>query len=192
MDPFIRSRPGGFWVTSSVLVVLAVTVWLSIEYWDWLRPKADTIRVIALVAGGVIAAMLALWRSLIAERQANAAQGQLKIAQLSLLNERYQKGAEMLGSGILAVRLGGIYALRRLAEEHPQEYHIQIMSLFCAFVRHPTNPEPHIESEPPLDIEAAMEAISLRDKSTIELENCAKFFYQPAQGETSLAVLGRA
>ena len=44
----------------------------------------------------------------------------------------------MLGSGVLAVRLGGIYALQRLAEEHPEQYHIQIMELFCAFVRFPT------------------------------------------------------
>ena len=30
------------------------------------------------------------------------------------------------------------YALQRLAEEHPERYHIQIMRLFCAFVRNPT------------------------------------------------------
>ena len=44
----------------------------------------------------------------------------------------------MLGSGVLSVRLGGIYALERLAKEHPEEYHIQIMELLCSFVRHPT------------------------------------------------------
>ena len=44
----------------------------------------------------------------------------------------------MLGSDLLAVRLGGIYTLQQLAEEHPEQHHIQIMRLFCAFVRHPT------------------------------------------------------
>ena len=52
-----------------------------------------------------------------------------------MLNERYQQGAEMLGSDVLAVRLGGIYALQRLAGEHPQQSHIQIMQAFCAFIR---------------------------------------------------------
>ena len=44
----------------------------------------------------------------------------------------------MLGNSILSVRLGGIYALQRLAEEYPEQYRIQIMQLFCAFVRNPT------------------------------------------------------
>ena len=43
----------------------------------------------------------------------------------------------MLGSGALSARLGGIYALARLAREHPEEYHIQIIRLLCAFVRNP-------------------------------------------------------
>ena len=73
-----------------------------------------------------------------AERQATTAQCQAETAQRSLLNERYQKGAEMMGSKVLSVRLGGIYALARLAREHPGDYHPQIMSLLCAFVRHPT------------------------------------------------------
>ena len=52
--------------------------------------------------------LLAVWRSIVAERQADT-------AQQSLLNERYQKGAEMLGNEVLSVRMGGIYALGRLA-----------------------------------------------------------------------------
>ena len=41
----------------------------------------------------------------------------------------------MLGSDVLAVRLGGIYALARLAREGAEDYHMQIMNLLCAFVR---------------------------------------------------------
>ena len=44
----------------------------------------------------------------------------------------------MLGSEQLSVRLGGIYALARLAREDPGDYHTQIMSLLCAFIRNPT------------------------------------------------------
>ena len=73
-----------------------------------------------------------------AERQADT-------ARLSLLNERYLKGAEMLGSEVLSVRLGGIYALQRLAEEHPGHYHLQVMNLFCAF-RAPSDKGPESRS----------------------------------------------
>ena len=59
-------------------------------------------------AAGLIALPLALWRGHVAEQQANA-------AQQSLRNERYQKGAEMLGSEVLSVRLGGIYGLQQFS-----------------------------------------------------------------------------
>lgn len=45
----------------------------------------------------------------------------------------------MLGSSILSVRLGGIYALRHLAIEHPEQYHVQVMEQLCAFIRGATD-----------------------------------------------------
>ena len=53
----------------------------------------------------------------------------------------------MLGSNALAVRLGGIYALERLAEDDPEHYHVQIMQLVCGFVRKPTEDEGVIERD---------------------------------------------
>ena len=47
----------------------------------------------------------------------------------------------MLGSDVLSVRLGGIYALQSLAEERPRQYCVQNMRLLCMFVRHPTKHE---------------------------------------------------
>ena len=46
----------------------------------------------------------------------------------------------MLGSEVLSVRLGGIYALARLAREHPEEYHVQIMRLLLCFCPKPNRP----------------------------------------------------
>lgn len=132
---------GAQWI-ASIVVVLVVGIVLAWVFWDCLHDGREslssTIRNLALVIGGVIAGLLAVWRSRVAERQAAAARGQVEAAQQGLLNERYQRGAEMLGSDVLSVRLGGIYALQRLANEHPQEYHVPIMQLLCAFVRHPT------------------------------------------------------
>ena len=194
---FFQSWPGGFWG------------WLGIA-WGWLRETPDgsesgstTVRNLGLIVAGLVALPLTLWRIWVADRQAKAAHlqvdtslRQVETSQRSLLNERYQKGAEMLGSEVLSVRLGGIYALARLAREHPEEYHVQIMRLFCAFVRNPTPDDKQyietaskrttideiIDSQEPdgladlrLDVEAVMEAIAHRNKDVIRLEMDADF-----------------
>ena len=159
--------------------VLAIGIFLSLVGWGFLHgevkaPASPTIRNLGLLIGGAIAAVLAFWRSKVAEDQANT-------AQLSLLNERYQKGAEMLGNEVLSVRLGGIYALERLATEHPEQYHVQVMKLFCAFARNPTKDDDAIGNSyrrrKPFareDVEAAMEAIRDRNEAGIELERSAE------------------
>ena len=100
-----------------------IGVLLSWRFWEELGDNNEalstTVRNVGLVIGGVIAILLAVWRSTVAARQVDT-------AQQSLLNERYERGAEMLGNGVLSVRLGGIYALNRLAQEHPEQYHLQI------------------------------------------------------------------
>jgi len=83
---------------------------------------------------GVIGLPLAIWRSVVAERNA-------RVAEQSHQNERYQTAAKMLGDQVLAVRLGGIYALDRLARENPKGYHVTAMELFCAFIRNPPRDE---------------------------------------------------
>ena len=163
----------------------------SVAFWDSLNANESssaTIRNLALVVSVVVALPLAIWRSMVAARQAET-------AYRGLLNERYQKGSEMLGSKLLSVRLGGIYALRSLAEEHPEEYHVQIMRVFCVFVRHPidtNDPQSketftviagredgednqfRVESRRP-DNHAIMEAIFQTDNHRIELEIGTKF-----------------
>ena len=101
--------------------------------WAWVLAHHEALRNLALVAAGAFAVPLAIWRAWVAQRQAET-------ARRSLLNERDQKAAEMLGSTLLSVRLGGIYALQTLAAEHPPHYHLGVMRQFCAFVRWPQNP----------------------------------------------------
>ena len=150
-----------FWLALVGIVLVGSILGLVFGGWDWFRPppsegqstvpmesRSTTIRNVGFVIGGVVALVFAIWRGVVAhrqaataERQAETALHQSETAQQGLLNERYQKGAEMLGNEVLTVRLGGIYALRSLAEEHPEQYHVQVMSQLCAFVRHPTEVE---------------------------------------------------
>ena len=157
----------------ALLLLLAVGC-ITLIYWDGLSTRESesaTIRNLAFVVLAPIGLALAIWRGAVADRQADT-------AQYSLLNERYQKGAEMLGSGLLSVRLGGIYALKALAKEHPKHYHVRVMQLLCAFVRHP----PAEENKPVTrafafreDIRAAMQAIGERNESHITLERDVEY-----------------
>ena len=172
-------------------MVLAAAVVLSVFLWEWLQtgpngPESGstTIRNLSFVTAGLIGLPLAIWRSLVSERQADAAHRQAETAQQDLLNERYQQGAEMLGSDALTVRLGGIYALQRLAAEHPSQYHIQIMQLLCAFACHSTSQQDReTESENltnkisglRIDVLAVVMAISSCHARQAKLESDAKF-----------------
>ncbi len=157
-----------------VLSVIPALVYWE-EIWSWAHgngaSKGATLRNLALAYGAFLAAFiglpLAIWRSFVANRQAKTANRQAETSERGVRNERYQKGAEMLGSDTLATRLGGIYALERLAGERPEDYHVQIMDQLCAFVRHPTKTEAESEAgdavdrEPrcPPDIEAAAKTV---------------------------------
>ena len=191
------------WVLWSIaiLIVLAIGVTLSWTYWEVLHSDQDsvstTIRNLGLLIGGVVAMLLAVWRSIVAERQADT-------AQQSLLNERYQKGAEMLGNDILSVRLGGIYALESLAAEHPDHYHIQVMKLLCAFARNPTEGEdyekklaerkakPRTLPSPREDVQAAINAIGSRDRTRAAIEKSQGFELNLIGADLSLTRIGDA
>ena len=118
------------------LVIAAGAAWVACPAWLTGGESASTtLRNLGLILAAAIGLPLAMWRSLVAERQANAARRQSDTAVQNLLNDRFQKGAEMLGNAeIGSVRIGGIHALARLAREHPDSFHIPVMELFSAFV----------------------------------------------------------
>ena len=122
-------------------LMLIISISLTYCFWEWLNEgqNSSTVRNVGLLIGAPIAIVLAVWRSRVAERQADTSQMQADIAQSSLLNERYQKCSEMLGSKALAVRLGGIDALVRLAEASTDKFAVRAIKLFCAFTQFPIN-----------------------------------------------------
>ena len=186
----------GFWLSVSVVVGVVALI-VAVISWDWLSQgvsgseviasRSDVIRNVGLLIAGLVAFPLAIWRALVADRQASASQRQTATAQQGLLNERYQKGADMLGNEILSVRLGGIYALQGLAWEYPEQYYVQCMRLLCAFVRNPTKDEESESDEegddqlglwkPKLrqDVQAIMDMMRSRNESRIALEKQEEF-----------------
>lgn len=161
-----KNHHAGIWIAVLAMIALLVIA----DSWEWLQKNADgntrtgetnseTLRNVGLLVGAGIGLIVAVWRSRVAERQAAT-------AERGLSNERYQQAAGMLGSATLAVRLAGIYALRKLAQEHRENYHVQVMVLLCAFVRHPTEtgdrqavpPDGTAAPELRADVQAVMDA----------------------------------
>ena len=128
-----------WWVPLLVGSIIAIGVCLTFYHWGWLHRElpngqqnpSATIRNVGLVLAALVAIVLAVWRSVIAQEQADT-------ARRSLRGERFQKAVEMLVGDQLSVRMGGIYGLCQLARDYPKEFHLQVVHLLAAFVRYPT------------------------------------------------------
>lgn len=55
------------------------------------------------------------------------------------ITEQYTKAVELLGSGKAPARLGGLYALERLAQNNPDQRQV-IIDVICAYLRMPWTP----------------------------------------------------
>jgi hypothetical protein len=123
-------------------------------------------------------------------KSAEAALENAKAAQDKQITERFTKAVEQLASQEIAVRLGGIYALERIAKDSKKD-HWTIMEVLTAFVREPPPLKAALEEEKPLlelppyiqkakddkqpqklriDIQAALTVIGRRDTAK-DLEN---------------------
>ena len=113
--------------------ILLVWCWLQ-RAWCWLRmggdvPNSEFVRNVFLVVGGIFALIIAWWRSRIANSHQKTANDQLETDARARLDERFQKGAEMLGDNKLFIRVSGVTTLAQLSEDHPKEFHVQVVNV---------------------------------------------------------------
>jgi len=120
-------------VAIAIVIYIFVAIDVSVSFWDFFVKNSETIRNLALGWGALLAIGLALWRSMVAHMQAEAAQKQAEIAQGGLLADRYQRAVEMLGHDLDSLRIGGIHALVDLAREHPDEYKRKVVKLLQVY-----------------------------------------------------------
>lgn len=126
--------PGALWVCANILFE-AMTAPASLT-----TDKLDgrTISAFFAALAALIAAPLLIWRSYNIHRQTNT-------AQQDLITDRISRAVEQLGAEKtvkidgkentepnLEVRIGGLYALERIAQQNLDE-HIQIMEIICAY-----------------------------------------------------------
>ncbi len=146
-------------------------------------------RLLTLGAGLVAVAALvftALNFSLLRRNSEQADQWQRRTHELTeqgQVTDRYTKAIEQLGSDKLDVRIGGIYALERIARDSPRDHPV-VMEVLAAFIREhshePWPPPDHPASYPPgrltrPDVQAALTVIgrrlAKRDIQPIDLSN---------------------
>ena len=178
----------------AVMAALSGAVWWSEEWlwmvwwsWEWLatgpcgmESRSTTARNVGILFFGLIVIGFGIWRGVVASRQA-------RTSQRGLLNQRYQKGVDMLGSKDLAARLGGIYALQDLAEDEPEQYYVKVMRQLCAFVRHPTKGGDDTVRD---DVQDALSAIGSHSHYVgIVFKKKARFRINLAGGDLTRATL---
>ncbi|MFE5199012.1 pentapeptide repeat-containing protein [Streptomyces sp. NPDC056601] len=98
-------------------------------------PLKATVTALTLI-GAVLAGLYAYRKQLLAEGDAHRADA-------SQLAERYTTAAEQLGHEQAAVRLAGVYALARLADDWAEQRQVCV-DVLCAYLRMPYEPDPSL------------------------------------------------
>ena len=150
------------WLRPLALVSLSVVAATSIAmvallftlHSNQVQTRLDIIKTALTVGAGVgalITLMYGARRQLLAEE---TAQDQKIDAAEKRVIELYTKGIEQLGSEKLPVRLGGLYALERLADNTP-DIRERVIDVMCAYIKDASRAREVTSSERDYCIEAA-------------------------------------
>ena len=121
-------------------------------------------RTLAQIVGGLVilgGLYLTYRRIRASEETARAAQVTARAAAESQITERFTRAIEHLGDERLSVQLGGIYALKSIAEDS-QKYHPICVEVLCAFVREQKAPGGDEEASIVPHVQAAMTVLGGR------------------------------
>lgn len=111
---------------------------------------------VVFTAGSLIASAVSVRA---AQRELQNNRNELHNSQQGQITDRYTKAVDQLGSGKIDIRLGGIYALQRLASDSPRDQRT-VIEVLCAFVReHDPKPGAEPPAQPDTDIQAALTVI---------------------------------
>ena len=125
-----------------------------------------------LVGIAAIGALIFTWLSIV--KTTDATNHQLQITEQGQVTDRYNVAITNLGSTSEDIRLGGIYALRRVMEDSPRDQSA-IVAVLCAFVRNHTivpTVAPSLslgtsrsQTQPRADIWAALFVVGMRNSA---------------------------
>lgn len=127
------------WLLAVVAIVLIVSV-LSVTIVFLDKPqigiqvpekRAEVVRNLGLIIGGILALGIAIWRSKVAEDQ-------VKVNEGDRLDRRFHNAVSQLSHQEVVSRLAGIRMLGQLAETDPATFRDDVVQVLCAFARNPT------------------------------------------------------
>jgi len=176
LGQFLGDRP----VSSAILAlgVAALALWL-IPMWQaaivglqgqaGLELENQLRKTLAQILAGafVLAGLYLGWRRVV-------------VAQEGQFTERFTRAVDQVGSEKLEIRLGGIYALERLAKDSPDKDHWTIMEVLTAFVREQSS-RSQVSGQPSNDLK-----VSSHKKNSRPLEQD-----RPTDIQAAITVLGR-
>ena len=113
--------------------MLAAAVWLGLDRYispSDSKERKDFVQLVVQTLG-VMALAVAAYLTL---RRVRAAEDAVRTSEVGQITERFTRAIEQLGGDKLAVRLGGIYALERIAIASEGD-HWPIMEVLTAYVR---------------------------------------------------------
>ena len=161
------------------LASVAVGLWAIFSYIEPISAgeRKDTLTLLAQIVAGLVL-LLGVY---LTYRRVTSAENAVEVAQEGQITERFTRAIAQLGDEKLAVRLGGIYALERIARDSERD-HWPIMEVLTAFIREnarwkvpregfdlttsPVNFTQDIDQHqrPPADIQAILTVISRRER----------------------------
>ena len=102
----------------------------------------------------------------VAQENVRVAQETVRVAEEGHITERFTRAIDQLGSANMAIRLGGIYALERIAKDSEKD-HGPIMEVLTAYVReNATKTGAYLlkaAKKPPTDIQAILTVLGRRE-----------------------------
>lgn len=163
---------------SLLLVAIIYASGIVAALWLWAIPAWQIISTVSVEANKiqlqveliqaiaqVLLGSLLLVTLYVAWRRAAAAERAVEVSQEGQITERFTRAIEQMGNENMAIRLGGIYALERIAKDSAKD-HWQIVEVLTAYVRENSparwemNPKPYIQI--PFDIQAILEVLGRR------------------------------
>lgn len=165
------------WIIAAAAVVLAVAWLVFVPVPDWLASHdvgnvAGAVRILQLQTARDAARgqLLTLCAGLFAIGALVFTARNFTLSRDGQVTDRYTKAIEQLGSEKLDVRIGGIYALERIAQDSTKD-HPTVMEVLAAFVREHSREPLSLSSDKPRpdtpgprpDVQAALTVIGRRD-----------------------------
>ena len=156
-----------YWLPTVFLLLVAIALVCGYRYGvqkiatmpvgeNLVLTEIELVKTLAQIALGalVVGTIYVAWR-------------RVEVAKEGQITERFTRAIDQLGSEKMAIRLGGIYALERIAKDSEKD-HWQVMEVLAAYVRENSPSDwspgtPQAFSPIPFDIQAILEVLGRRN-----------------------------